>query len=144
MLVGWLLPACLGTSPLISQREPWKSSMKICACSSEGRDVLALLRLLALEQRHQDAERAEQAGAEIGDRDADAHRPLAQAGDRHQPAHALRDLVEARPVGIGRSARTGNAAVDELRVDPGERLVVDAEAAASRPAGSSRPRRRPS
>ena len=39
---------------------------------------------------------------EVGDRDADAHRPLpGQPGDRHQPAHALRDLVEARPVGIG-------------------------------------------
>ena len=38
---------------------------------------------------------------QVGDRDADAHRALArQAGDRHQPAHALRDLVEARPLAI--------------------------------------------
>ena len=29
MLVGWLLPACLATSPLTSQRAAWKSSMKI-------------------------------------------------------------------------------------------------------------------
>src|SRR5262249_56913220 len=35
ILVGWLLPACPGTSPPISQRAPWKSSMKICASSSD-------------------------------------------------------------------------------------------------------------
>ncbi len=35
MLVGWSLPACLGTSPSISQRAAWKSSMAICACSSD-------------------------------------------------------------------------------------------------------------
>ena len=57
---------------------------------------LAFARLLALQQRHQDAHRAEDAGGQIGDRNADAHRALAgQAGDRHQPAHALRDLIEA-------------------------------------------------
>ena len=34
--------------------------------------------------------------AQVGDRNADPHRPLAgQAGDRHQPAHALGDLIEA-------------------------------------------------
>ena len=46
--------------------------------------------------------RSVDAGADVGDRDADAHRPLpGQAGDRHQAAHALRDLVEARAVGVG-------------------------------------------
>ncbi len=35
MLVGWLLPACLGTSWSTSQRVAWKSSMNTCACSSE-------------------------------------------------------------------------------------------------------------
>ena len=35
MPVGWSLPACLATSPAISQREAWKSSMKICASSNE-------------------------------------------------------------------------------------------------------------
>ena len=73
--------------------------------------------------------RGEQAGAEIGDRNADAHRPLPrQAGDRHQPAHALGDLVEARPVGIRPVlAEAGNAGIDDARIDLGERLVVDAE-----------------
>ena len=101
--------------------------MKICACSSDVCDVLALLRRLALEQRGHDAERAEQSGGEIGDRDADAHRPLPrQAGDRHQPAHALRDLVEARTVLVGPVlAEAGDAAVDDLRIDLLHVLVVD-------------------
>ncbi len=88
-----------------------------------------LLGFLALQQRDQDAERREQSGAEIGDRNADAHRPLPrQAGDRHQAAHALRDLIEARPVGVGAVlAEAGNAGIDEARIDLGERLVVDAE-----------------
>jgi hypothetical protein len=97
--VGWSLPACFGTSWPISQRAAWKSSMKICACSSEvcthwpsperSRSSSAI-RMPCAQKRP---------GVEVGDRDADAHRPLArQAGDRHQPAHALRDLVEARPV----------------------------------------------
>ncbi len=73
--------------------------------------------------------RGEQSGAEIGDRNADADRPLPrQAGDRHQPAHALRDLIEARPIGIRPVlAEAGNAGIDDARIDLGERLVVDAE-----------------
>ena len=53
---------------------------------------------------------------EVGDRNADPHRPLPrQAGDRHQSAHALRDLIEAGPVGIGPVlAETGNAGVDQI------------------------------
>ena len=67
---------------------------------------------------------------QIGDRNADAHRPLArQAGDRHQAAHALGDLIEARPVAIGAVlTEAGNAGVDDALVDLAQRLVVDAEA----------------
>ena len=92
-------------------------------------DVLALLGFLAFEQRDQNAEGGEHAGGEVGDRDADAHRSLTrQAGDRHQPAHALRDLIEARPIGIGPVlAEAGNAGVNDARIDLGERLVVDTE-----------------
>ena len=66
---------------------------------------------------------------QIRDRNTDAHRALPrQAGDRHQPAHALRDLVEARPVGVGPVlAEARNARIDEARIDRGERRVVDAE-----------------
>ena len=73
--------------------------------------------------------RAKMPAREIGDRDADAHRALArQAGDRHQPAHALRDLVEARPLAIGPVlAEARDAGVDEARVERLQALVIDAE-----------------
>ena len=63
--------------------------------------------------------------------DADAHRALAgRAGDRHQPAHALRDLIEARPLVVGAVlAEAGDAAIDDARVDLAQALVVDAERA---------------
>ena len=58
----------------------------------------------------------EQSGAQIGDRDADAHRALSgQTGHRHQAAHALRNLIEARPVGVGAVlAEAGDAGVDQF------------------------------
>ena len=119
---------------------------------------LALAGLLALQQRDQDAHGAEDAGGQVRHRDADAHRPLAgQAGDRHQPAHALRDLVEAgafaiRPV----LAEAGDAGVDQPRIDRPQRRIVDAETelhvgpvvlhqhvGAVAPAASGSPRPRP-
>jgi hypothetical protein len=94
-----------------------------------GRDVLALLRLLAFEQRRQDAERTEQARGQVGDRNSDPHRSLTgQAGDRHQPAHALRDLVKTGPVLVGAVlAEPRDAAVDDARIDLLEVVVVDLE-----------------
>ena len=88
--------------------------------------------------------RAEDAGGEVGDRNADAHRPLAgQAGDRHQPAHALRDLVEARPVAIGAVlAEAGNAGIDQARIDRASGSRNRSPAGISRRAGSSPPARR--
>ena len=73
--------------------------------------------------------RAEQPGGEVGDGNADPHRALAgRAGDRHQPAHALRDLIEARPLVIGAVlAEAGDAAIDDARVDLAQALIVDAE-----------------
>ena len=90
---------------------------------------LALAGLLALEQRDHDAVRAEDSGAQVRDRDTDAHRSLPrQSGDRHQAAHALRDLVEARAHAIGAVlAVARDAAVDQPRIDRGHRLVADAE-----------------
>ena len=54
--------------------------------------------------------------------------PPGMAGDRHQPAHALRDLVDAGPALVGTVlAEAGDAAVDDARVDLLHRLVIDAE-----------------
>ncbi len=73
----------------------------------------------AVEQRHRNAEREQIAGSEVGDRQPDAHRPLAgQAGDGHQPAHALHDLVDARALAVRPGlAEAADAAVDDPRID---------------------------
>src|SRR5262249_48186051 len=70
-----------------------------------------------------------QAGREVGHRDANAHGAFTgRAGDRHQPAHALRDLIEAGPLVIGAVlAETRNAAIDDARVDLLHAFIVDAE-----------------
>src|SRR5207302_1168475 len=59
----------------------------------------------------------------------DPHRALTrQAGDRHQPAHALGDLVDTRPLRIRPAlAEPGNAAIDNAWVDLLHRLVINAE-----------------
>ena len=94
-------------------------------------DVLPFAGHLALVQRSQNAERAEQPGAQVCDRNADTHRTLPrQPGDRHQPAHALRDLVEARAVLVRPVlAETGDAAEHYALVDLPEVFVVDAKPA---------------
>ena len=51
-----------------------------------------------------------------------------QPGDRHQPAHALGDLVEAGAVGVGPVlAEAGDAGENDPRIDLAQALVVDAE-----------------
>src|SRR3989454_178043 len=95
-----------------------------------GVHPLAAAGALALEQRDEDAVREEHARGEIGHGNADAHRALARpAGDRHEAAHALGDLVVARAIAVrARLAEARDAAVHEARVDLAQRLVVDAEA----------------
>src|SRR6266478_9831712 len=95
-----------------------------------GVDPLPHAASLALDQRHQHRLSEQEAGAKIVDRNADPHRALTrQAGDRHQPAHALGDLVDARPLGVGPGlAEPGDAAIDYSRVDLLHRFVIDAEA----------------
>src|SRR5262249_29152903 len=51
-----------------------------------------------------------------------------QAGDRHETAHALGDLVEAWAVAVRTAlAEARDAGIDDLRVDAGELAIVDAE-----------------
>ncbi len=55
------------------------------------------------------------------------HRPLPrQTSDRHQPAHALRDLVEARPFLIRTGLPVGrDAGIDDPRIDRFQVRVID-------------------
>ena len=89
-----------------------------------GLDCLSLAGFFPLQQRDQNAQRREQASAEIGDRNTDAERPLpSRTGDRHQPAHALRNLVEAGPVGVRPAlAEAGNAGINQTRINPRQGL----------------------
>src|SRR5262249_61025709 len=97
----------------------------------QGRWVhpLALAGALALDEGDQDALGKEDARAQIRDGNAHAHWPLPRdARDGHEATHALRDLIDARPVAI-RSAlpEAGDAAVDQARVVDTQAVVVDAE-----------------
>src|SRR5262249_1614963 len=90
---------------------------------------LAFARLLTFQQSDQDAHCAEDAGSEVSDRNADTHRSLArQAGDRHQAAHALRDLIEARTLAVRAGlAEAGYAGMHDPGIDRPQRGIVDAE-----------------
>ena len=91
---------------------------------------LPFARGFALQQRDQNTLRRENTGAQIGDRNTHAHRALfRQARDRHQPTHALCNLIEAGPPREwARLTEAGNARVNQARVIFAQRLVVDAEA----------------
>src|SRR5258706_7379998 len=105
----------------VEQRDLRHQQIRLHPLSSSG--------FLALEQRRHDPERGDKARRDVRDRGARAHRSLAgQPRDRHEPAHTLRDLIEARPVAV-RSilAEARNAREDDARVDLRERLVVDAQ-----------------
>jgi hypothetical protein len=53
-----------------------------------------------------------------------------KACDRHEAAHALRDLVEAGAVGVGpRLAEAGEGYIDKARVDGAQGLIVEAKPA---------------
>ncbi len=65
------------------------------------RNPLPLPRALPFQKGNQDTHGAMKACAHIGDGDTGPDRSLPRhAGDPHQPAHALRDLVEARSLGV--------------------------------------------
>jgi hypothetical protein len=130
MLVGWKLPGLAGHLAIERHARALEIHHVDHRLQERGLHPLALAGRLALEQRHGHPIGREDAAAEVGDRDADAKRAVARdAGDRHQPAHALRDLVESGPARVGAGlAEARDARVDQARIDLRERLVVDAEA----------------
>ena len=67
--------------------------------------------------------------AQIGNRNPRADRSLpGQARDGHEAAHALRDLIEARPLAIGPVlAESGDAGVNQAAVDRAHGGVVDTQ-----------------
>ena len=50
------------------------------------------------------------------------------AGDAHQARHALRDLIEAGPLGVGAvGAEAGDVAVDQARIARAQRVGAEPE-----------------
>ena len=111
MLVGWSLPTCGGTSPFISVARGLEVEQRRCRrCRSELCTHWPLPETSRSSSAVMMPSAAQRPADDVGDRGAGAHRSLArQPGHRHQAAHALRDLVEARAVAVrarpGRSRR---------------------------------------
>src|SRR5439155_19590496 len=80
--------------------------------------------------RRHDPERGEEARRDVGDRGAGAYGSLSgKPCYRHEPAHALGNLVEARPVAVRAVLpEAGDAREDDARIDFRERIVIDTEA----------------
>ena len=91
----------------------------------------------------QDADRGEEPGDDVDQRDADLLRlAVGLAGDGHQAAERLDEQVVARQRRAGARAEAGDRAVDQRGVGGRERSSSRGRAGPSRRAGSSRPRRR--
>ena len=93
-------------------------------------DPLATPRSFALQQGKENALPEEHPGGRVRDGNAHAHRPPAGlAGDRHQAAHPLHDLVHPRPVAVRPVLpESRDAGEDDAPVHGRERFVADAEA----------------
>jgi hypothetical protein len=92
-------------------------SSEICTSSIETSTCCPTARGATLGQRRQHADGAEDAAAQVADRDARcAPGPVGETGDRHAATHALHHLVEGRPVGFGAGlAEAGNRAGHDAR-----------------------------
>src|SRR5215475_10188515 len=128
---GWMVVASLsGNLARIEPARGLEIEHEDLRLQQRGGNLLALAGLLPLQQRHEDAEGAEQAGGKVGNGNADPHRSSPWlTGDGHEATETLRDLIEARTVAIGAVlAEPGNAGVDEAGIDLAEGRVIDPEA----------------
>ena len=94
-----------------------------------GMNPLPLAGDFALQQSRQDAQRRIQAGTHVGHRQAGAHGSgFSMAGDRHQAAHALQNLVKTRSPGVRAVlTKTRDAGQDDARVHGRQRGVIHAQ-----------------
>src|SRR5215469_13937494 len=92
-------------------------------------DVTAAPGFLPPHQRRKNADRGIDAGKDIGDRYADAHRwTVGGAGHAHDAAIALRHQVISRTPRRGTGLpETGHRAIDQPRIGRAEALIVETE-----------------
>ena len=144
-MVGWLLPSCCGSTPSMSHRAAWKSSRWIAVsskdvCTHWPRPVRSRANRAAMTPwaRKVPATTSDTATPTL-------HGPLpGGAGDGHQPAHTLGDLVHARPVGVRAVlTETRNAAIHQSGVAGQKPIRARGPDGASRPAASFPGTRRP-
>src|SRR5712691_11488933 len=88
-----------------------------------------LARDLTRQQGHQNALGQKDTRAQIRNGDADPHRALSgNAGNRHQAAHALGNLVHSRAIPIRTALpKARDDAVDDAGVDWAQALVIDTQ-----------------
>ena len=90
---------------------------------------MAFAGLIALEQRHEYANGAVEAGTAVADCNAGTHGPLPrQAGNRHESAHALHDLIESGAICVRAFLpEAADACIHDAWIDLAHAFVVDAE-----------------
>src|SRR3979490_670232 len=128
---GWVVVAGLARHIFGDKPARRLEIQKRDLCPEQRRlDPLTLARNFAFQQSDQNSHSAENPGAEIRNRNTDAHRTLTRkTGYRHQPAHALGDLVKTRTLAIGSVfTEAGNGPIDDALVDRTNALVIDPEA----------------
>ncbi|MNT15363.1 hypothetical protein D3C72_1504130 [compost metagenome] len=94
-----------------------------------GLHPLALAGHFAFQQRHHQADRAEQTGGQVRNGNPRAHRSAPGfARDRHHAGDPLRDLVQTRALVVRTILPEPRyAAIDDARIDLAQRLIVDAQ-----------------
>src|SRR5262245_33778549 len=82
---------------------------------------------MSMLKRRKNTDEREQAGAEIGDRDAGLdRRPAGLSRDRHDAGHSLRDQIESALATLrARLAVAGDRRVDQTRIRRRQRTVVE-------------------
>src|SRR6202035_5546079 len=82
-----------------------------------------------IEQRADDAERHQHAGAGVANRRAGLDRPaVALTGDAHRPANGLCDRVERQPLLVWAAvAEALHLGIDDARIDRADDIVAEPE-----------------
>ena len=131
-MFGCVLPCRGGSWPEINSFDAWLASIASCV-SNKAMSIWAPCPSSLAQERREDRDAGVEACEQIDDRHADAHRatardPVGQAGDAHQSAHALDDVIVAGAVGVRAVlTKASDRGIDQPRVRCSKRLGVESE-----------------